>query len=309
VGRRYLDLARLGRNSPGRYLAALGLIFFFWFGLGFAVMALMLSARGAVRALGGPAAGRFLEYVALNLSFVTFLIGILLAVKWIHQRSPRTLITPASRVDWRRVAQGFVVWLVLAALASLVEALLFPGRYELSLNLPLFLAMAPVVLLLTPLQTSSEELFFRGYLLQAFGLRTRNPLALALITAALFTLPHLGNPEIAAAGGPLIVASYFGIGVLLALVTLADDGLELALGAHAANNLYSALVANYTVSALPTESIFVVKEIDAVYADLSLLAIAVVFWLLVFRVLKRSVPADTAERGSGSGSVTSPSDE
>ncbi len=105
------------------------------------------------------------------------------------------------------------------------------------------------------------------------------------------------------------MASYFGIGVLLALVTLADDGLELALGAHAANNLYSALVANYTVSALPTESIFVVKEIDAVYADLSLLAIAVVFWLLVFRVLKRSVPADTAERGSGSGSVTSPSDE
>jgi membrane protease YdiL (CAAX protease family) len=292
VGRRYLDLARLGRNSPGRYLAALGLIFFFWFGLGFAVMALALTFRGTARALGGAAAVRFLEYVALNLSFVTFLIGILLAVRWIHQRSPRTLITPYSRVDWRRVAQGFVVWLVLAALASLVEALLFPGRYELSFNLPLFLAMAPVVLLLTPLQTSSEELFLRGYLLQAFGLRTRNPIALALITATVFTLPHLGNPEVGAGIGWLVVASYFGIGVLLALVTLADDSLELALGAHAANNLYSALVANYVVSALSTESIFVVKEIDAVYGDLSLLAMAVVFWLLVFRVLKRSVPAE-----------------
>ncbi len=294
MGRKYLALARRGRHSVGHYLAAFGLIFFCWFGLGLAVLVLAKAVRGPALASAGPAGERFYEYVTLNLTFVTFLVGILLAVAWVHQRSPRTLVTPYPRVDWRRVGQGFVVWLVLAGLGSLVEALLYPGRYQLSLNLPLFAVQAPFVLLLTPLQTTSEELFFRGYLLQGFGLLTRNPIALALVTAALFTLPHLANPEVAVGTGLLVVASYFGIGVLFALATLADNGLELALGAHAANNLYSALVANYAVSALTTESIFVVREIDAVYADLSLLVMVVVFWLLAFRVLKRSVPAPAA---------------
>ena len=49
-----------------------------------------------------------------------------------------------------------------------------------------------------------------------------------------------------------------------------DGGLELALGLHVANNLYSALVANYTVSALPSESIFTVNVIDPFYGLISL---------------------------------------
>jgi membrane protease YdiL (CAAX protease family) len=276
-------------------------ILFFWFGIGgfFIVVVPLLWALAASGpnlqidpATGTPLGlDRFVGYIALNLSFLTFLIGILVAVSRVHGRSPRTLITPYRRIDWRRVGQGFGIWVALAAVAALIEALLFPGRYVLTFDPARFALIAPVVLLLTPMQTTTEELFFRGYLLQAFGLRTRRPWLLALITATLFTLPHLFNPEVFAGSGALVIASYFGIGAVWALATLADDGLELALGAHAGNNLFSALVANYDVSALETDSIFTIGELDAVYADLSLLIMAVIFWLLVFRVLRRSVVA------------------
>ena len=53
-----------------------------------------------------------------------------------------------------------------------------------------------VALALIPLQTSAEEFFFRGYLLQASGRLTQNWLVLSVINGVLFTLPHLGNVEV-----------------------------------------------------------------------------------------------------------------
>ncbi len=51
-------------------------------------------------------------------------------------------------------------------------------------------------LLLIPLQTSAEEFFFRGYLLQGSRRLTKNWLVLSLLNGVLFTLPHLGNVEV-----------------------------------------------------------------------------------------------------------------
>ena len=60
---------------------------------------------------------------------------------------------------------------------------------------------------------------------------------------------------------------------------------------HASNNLYSALFANYTGSALQTESIFLVTELDAVYALASCWVMAVIFYLVLFwRKSKTAVP-------------------
>jgi uncharacterized protein len=301
VGSRYLALALLGRHTALSYLVAVLLILFAWFGVG-SVLLLLLPIVWAAATLG-PAfqfdattlapvgLDRFVNYLALSLSFIAFLVGILLAMLLIHRRSPRTLITPYPCIDWRRLGQGFGVWLALSAIGALVEALLFPGRYEFSLDLAHFAYVAPLVLLLTPLQTSAEELFFRGYLLQGFGLRTRNPAVLTVLTAEIFMLPHLGNPEVGTANPVLVVASYFATGVLFALTTLVDNGLELALGAHAANNLFSALIANYAVSALETDSVWVIRELDAVFSDIQFLVMAVIFWLVVFKVLRRSVTA------------------
>ena len=93
--------------------------------------------------------------------------------------------------------------------------------------------------------TSAEELLFRGHLLQALGLRTRRTWLLVGISALVFGAMHMANTEVGA-GPALIFTYYVGFGAFLALITLRDNRLELAIGAHAANNLFVALVVNAT---------------------------------------------------------------
>jgi membrane protease YdiL (CAAX protease family) len=174
------------------------------------------------------------------------------------------------------------VWLVIAALIAIVESLLYPGRYILTFHASTLAAYAAVALILIPIQTSSEELFFRGYLLQWMGLRLKNKWVLAFLNGALFFLPHIVNPEMAA-NAILIGLGYFAIGFFFALVTLQDDGIELALGMHAANNLFTALFANYTITALSSPALFTIQTLDPVYSLLSVVIGMIVFYMIFFR--------------------------
>ena len=62
-----------------------------------------------------------------------------------------------------------------------------------------------------------------------------------LITSAIFGLLHIANPEIGKLGYSLLIY-YIGTGLFLGIMTLMDEGTELALGFHAANNLFTALL-------------------------------------------------------------------
>jgi membrane protease YdiL (CAAX protease family) len=160
-----------------------------------------------------------------------------------------------------------------------IEALLYPGRYVWSLDMQRFLPFVLLALILVPVQTSAEELFFRGYILQGVGLRMRNIWVLSAISGLLFGLPHLLNPE-ASVNYPLLFLYYFTFGFSLAYVTLRDGRLELALGAHAANNLFSVIFANYTLTVLPTPSLFTITVLDAVYSvPAALIGMAIFVWL------------------------------
>jgi hypothetical protein len=59
--------------------------------------------------------------------------------------------------------------------------------------------------------------------------------------------------------------------------------MELALGIHAANNLFSALFANYSVTALPSPALFTIQTIDAAYGLISLTAGMLIFFLIFIR--------------------------
>ena len=52
---------------------------------------------------------------------------------------------------------------------------------------------------------------------------------------------HIANPEVGKLG-MIIMVYYIGTGFFLGIMTLMDEGLELALGFHAANNLIGALL-------------------------------------------------------------------
>lgn len=295
----FLEQVELGQTEWYRYFFGIILILFFWLVLGslFVVGPLLWvmldgDPATAVDLQTGMLIGvdPLINYVALNLSFGMMILGVFVTVRFVHGRPFRSIITPAKTFEWRRMWQGFGLWLLLVAVASLVEYLLHPEIYTVVFNARRFLPFALVVLLLTPMQTTAEELLFRGYLLQATGHVGRNFVVLSLVNGILFMVPHLGNPELAASA-ILLPLFYLSIGGFFAYLTLRDNSAALAIGAHAANNLYSALFANYTGSALQTESIFLVTELDAVYALASFWAMAVIFYLVLFwRQRKTAVP-------------------
>jgi membrane protease YdiL (CAAX protease family) len=70
--------------------------------------------------------------------------------------------------------------------------------------------------------------------------------------------------------------------MVLAVATLRDGRLELAIGLHAVNNVFLALLANYDGSALATESVFTATELDPAYSLAALVAGSCLFYWWIF---------------------------
>jgi len=87
--------------------------------------------------------------------------------------------------------------------------------------------------------------------LQFFFQRGWTPL---IITSFIFGMLHIANPEVDKLGYTIMIY-YIGTGLFLGIMTLMDDGLELALGFHAANNLFTALLVTADWTAFQTHSI------------------------------------------------------
>ncbi len=190
----------------------------------------------------------------LLLPSVAVLVGVVVVVPVLHHRSPATLVRVEGPLRWRRALLAAGVWAGSAAAFETVSYLLYPGSYTWTFDAARFVPLLVVAVLLVPLQSAAEELFFRGYLMQGFGWMLGRGWAALLVTSVLFAAVHLGNPELAHFGRGFLFY-YAGIGVVLGLATLLDDGLEVAIGAHAANNLWGALVVSFPGSVLDTPSL------------------------------------------------------
>jgi hypothetical protein len=291
----YLDIAHEGKTDWWRYLIGYPSIIGIWFVVGaipiFIVMAMVMTDNNPatnITPTGFVGIDPVLNFTVNMLTFVPFILATILAVIILHRRPARTLVTPERRVNWKRLLASFAVWAALAAGMAIVESLLHPGRYQFTPHPENYAVFAIVAILLVPIQTSSEELFFRGYFLQNVGLKIKNPILLSLLSGILFTLPHLVNPEVAA-NVLLVPLFYFSFGAFAAFITLRDNGLELALGLHAGNNLFTALFVNATVSALPTPAFFTVTEFDVAYNLISPIVGMVIFYVLMFKVWPKKI--------------------
>lgn len=270
----YLALADAGRNAWWRYLLGIVVVAASWiiggaYAYGLVLLYLPLGAST--------------EFVAINASILTLLVAVVAVVVVLHRRPWRTLVTPHAQIDWRRMVQGAGVWVSLSLVFSVIEHLLYPGRYAWSLDLQRWLPFALAAVLLTPLQCAAEELVFRGYVIQGLGRLLRNPLVLVILSGLLFALPHLLNPEVAAYGLAIMAANYFVMGLFLGAIALRDGRLELAIGAHAGNNLLLALFIHYDDSAFETESVFSAGALDPVYSLVTLILSAALFYWWFFR--------------------------
>lgn len=183
------------------------------------------------------------------------LVLLLLWVKYIHKQSITSLTTSRPKVDWKRIWFAFFLWGTITSSFIVLGYFLDPNSYVLNFNLGPFLILAVIAIILIPLQTSFEEYLFRGYLMQGIGAFTKTRWIPLFFTSIMFGLMHMANPEVENVG-PMIMIYYIGTGLFLGILTLMDEGLELALGFHAANNLFGALLITADWTVFQTPSVF-----------------------------------------------------
>lgn len=304
---RYLDAARQGQNQWWRYLLGILLTLFLWLIVGGLITGICIALFIAVPLLSQnlePAELQsqlqqqlqiFLEtpsvetFIATNIPFLFFFLGLLITVKGIHRRQFRSLISVDRTLRWKRLLYGFAVWFLLLNLSTAVSILLNPGSFRFSFDASQWIPLLIAALILTPIQTGIEELFFRGYLLQGLGLLTHQRFILVVVSSLLFTLPHLGNPEVSR-GIVWLTLIYFAIGAFLALITLKDDRLELAIGVHAANN-FSFVFSTTKDSALRMPALWTQQQPSDPRLDLLvLLLFMAIAYYLFFGLRRRTAP-------------------
>jgi uncharacterized protein len=274
----FTSLSDRGKNAWWRYILAVGVILVCWQVVG--------SIPFVLFYLLGWTKDIFLNYIAVNLSFVIFFLSIWLAIQFIHERPLLSLITPLKHFDWKRALLGFGCWTCITGAITIIDSLAHPGLYQVSFQWPGWLWFALVGIFLTTIQASTEEIFFRGYLLQSIARVIHSKTVLVILSGLVFAIPHFFNPEMNS-GFLLLALFYFGFGVFLTLVTIKDNRLELAIGIHSANNLFSVIIANYKESALPSISIFTSGAIEPLFNLISFVIGAVIFWFLI-RYLSRT---------------------
>ncbi len=192
----------------------------------------------------------------LLLPFALAFGAILLVNKGLHKRSMRELITSRPKVDWKRVRFGFGT-VALSFIAMLVVGYFIdPESVQWNFKPKSFALLVLISVVMVPLQTSAEELFFRGYLMQGLGRIFPMRLLPFVITSTLFGLLHFANPEVDKLGN-IILITYLATGFFLGAITLMDEGLELALGFHAGNNLFLSLFLTSDWTVFQTDSLFI----------------------------------------------------
>jgi len=323
---KFIQQAYKGNNEWWTYLVSLIILFFGWQFIGVIPLVgtaffyaedsneFIISANDNFASLGMDSN---LYLFLMILSFLGGLISLFFGVKFIHKRNIVSLITSRAKVDWNRFLYAFVLWASIGVSMIAIGYFVSPEDFVWNFKPLSFFILLVISFLFLPIQTSMEELLFRGYLMQGLGIATVNKnfwviliyificmfsifglnqlfeidilsnfliligfgfiyillnqlniieklvltnfsivmfkflnrcLTPLIITSVIFGLLHGLNPEVEKLGW-ISMVYYIGTGLVLGIFTLMDEGTELALGFHAANNIVAAVLvtANWTV--------------------------------------------------------------
>lgn len=216
------------------------------------------------------------------LSFAIGLVVLYLVVRYFHKQPFVTLTTSRKKTDWGRVWFGFGLITITTLVVTALDYNSNPDDYVLQFEAVPFLILAVIAIVMIPLQTSFEEYLFRGYLMQGIGVLAKNRWLPLIITSVIFGGLHFFNPEVDKIGN-IIMVYYIGTGFFLGIMTLMDEGMELALGFHAGNNLVTALLVTADWTVFQTNS--VLKDISDPSAGLDILAPVLIIYPIFLGIM------------------------
>jgi hypothetical protein len=235
------------------------------------------------------------EAMGINLNFGFFLtvfpfvlafFTLALLIKPLNERSFGTVINGGKKIRWGRIFFSATVWTAVAALWLFYSMRTDPDSYVLNNTSTSLITLAILALTMIPLQAGFEEILFRGYLIQGFAFFSHNRWLPIVVTSVLFGLMHGINPEVKEYGFFIMMPQYIFFGLVFAVLTMMDDGIELAIGAHAANNAFLSVFITNKDSALQTPSIYEQLEYDPIMEFGGLVAMSLLFIAILAIVYK-----------------------
>ena len=216
--------------------------------------------------------------------FAFTFIGLWLVVKKIHEKSMNSIVTSRKKLDFGRIIFAFSLWAFITVTMIFYDYITSPENYLWNFQPVPFLIMFLIAIIFIPLQTSIEEYVFRGYLMQGFGNLFRNRWIPLLLTSVIFGSLHIANPEVGKLGYGIMIY-YIGTGLFLGIMTLMDEGAELAIGWHAANNLVGALLVTADWTAFQTNS--VLKDVSEPNLYPEMIASIFIFYPIILFIFSK----------------------
>lgn len=225
-------------------------------------------------------------YILLLITFLPIFFSIPLVYKLIHELPIKAMMTSAARFRWGHLWRTMFIIFAFYITLSLIEYQFFPQEYEglkLQTDMGVYVKLLIITLIFVPFQAAAEEFLCRGYLNQALIKYLRSPWAVFIMTSAGFAALHALNPEAAGQQGPYL-ASIFLFGMAMCVLLYFEGGIESAIGAHIANNIFVFALLGYEDPDLPDTALFTLGEPVIGWGDfgwelvLTTVLIALIIW-------------------------------
>jgi membrane protease YdiL (CAAX protease family) len=220
-------------------------------------------------------------------TFAGIWLGIFIAMRFLHREKFSRLFGNSARLSRSGFLNGLAAVLITSVLTELGYLVIIPDVERGPVALGVWALYLLPILFFAFVQTSSEELLFRGYLQRGLAYRFRSPIVWAALPTLVFTALHW-NPASVLGMNIGVAISIGAFAALLALLVYATGNLGAAMGAHLGNNLVGFLLISHddTLGGLalfrapPLDGLAWTPTETAVIAGISIASILLT-WLLL----------------------------
>ena len=213
-----------------------------------------VEAKNAVRLPLFPAGSAAASLAVLGM-FITQWPALWVMLRVVHLRRLDSLFGPTCKINWTHFRIGLAVSLSIGAIAW-APTLFGEGPAEftaIDINrwIPLLFLGVPLIFV----QVASEEMVFRGYMLQQFAAKFWSPLGWSIVPSLLFALSHSADNTVFG-----ISWFHFVFGLIMAAVTSRTANLGAAIGLHLGHNIINILIISAPSKTVSGLALFAVSQ-------------------------------------------------
>src|ERR1035437_191135 len=223
-------------------------------------------------------------FIIIICPFIAGLIVFILLVKPLNNRTLGMTINGTGKIRWNRFFISGAVWMILSGLYLFFYFKLDPGNFTLNNKTASLFILSIVSVLFIPFQAAFEEVIFRGYLMQGFSALVKYRWFPLIITSVLFGLLHAFNPEVKEFGFLTMMPQYIAFGLIFGIITILDDGIEAAMGAHTANNIFLCIMVPSRSSSLQTPALYL-EHTTYPWPEFAVLIFSGIVFILILKMI------------------------